>query len=96
MVLLALPWARGAVGRVRGTDRVTRLRLAGLAGLTAVSSVMFVAGLKYAGAAVATVLSSTSPLFAIPVGLLFLGERLQARTVLGALLTVAGIAVMQP
>jgi drug/metabolite transporter (DMT)-like permease len=70
-------------------------RLAALSALTAVSSVMFVGGLKYAGVAVATVLSSTAPLFAIPLGLVFLGERLRVATLAGALVTVAGIVVLQ-
>lgn len=94
LVLLALPWSRGAVGQLRRSGRRTQLRVLWLAGLTAVSSLMFVAGVKYADAAVATALASTSPLFAIPIGLVFLGERLEARTVLGAILTVAGIAVL--
>jgi drug/metabolite transporter (DMT)-like permease len=96
VLLFLLPWARGAVGRFREGDRGTQLRVLSLGGLTALSSVMFVAGLKYADVAVATVLSSTSPMFAIPLGLVFLGERLAVRTLLGAGLTVAGIAVLQP
>ena len=96
IVLFALPWARGAVDQLMRSRGQIQLRVLWVGGLTAVSSLMFVAGLKYAGATVGTVLSSTSPLFAIPFGLVFLGERLAARTVLGAILTVAGIAVMQP
>jgi len=96
IVLFAMPRARGAVEQFRRSRGRIQLRVLWVGGLTAVSSLMFVAGLKYAGAALATILSSTSPLFAIPFGLAFLGERLAARTVLGAILTVAGIAVMQP
>jgi drug/metabolite transporter (DMT)-like permease len=93
--LWVTPWARGAVGRLVQSDRSVLARLAVLSALTAVSSVLFVAGLKYAGVAVATVLSSTAPMFAIPLGYLFLGERLSARTILGAVLTVGGIAVLR-
>jgi drug/metabolite transporter (DMT)-like permease len=93
--LWVTPWARGAVARLVASDASVVLRVVVLSGLTAVSSVLFVAGLKYAGVAMATVLSSTAPMFAIPLGYLFLGERLSRRTVLGALLTVAGIAVLQ-
>ncbi len=93
-ILLASPWARGAVARFRQAGRTAQLRVIWLAGLTAASSLMFVAGLKHASAAVATALASTAPLFAIPVGLLFLGERLQVRAVLGAILTVGGIALL--
>ena len=45
--------------------------------------------------AVSTVLSSTAPMFALPLGALCLGERLAARTVAGALVTVAGLAVLE-
>jgi drug/metabolite transporter (DMT)-like permease len=57
--------------------------------------VTFVAGVQYAGVAVATVLSSIAPIFAIPLGFLFLGERPTPRTAAGALLAIAGIAVLQ-
>ena len=63
--------------------------------LTAVSSVMYGASVKYAGVAVATVLSSTAPLFAVPLGIVFLNERLPALALLGALVTVAGIVVLR-
>jgi drug/metabolite transporter (DMT)-like permease len=69
--------------------------MAVLSALTAVSSVMFVASIKYAGVIVASVLSSTAPLFAIPLGVVFLGERLPLTAVLGAVVAVAGIVVLR-
>jgi DME family drug/metabolite transporter len=66
-----------------------------LSALTGISSMMWVAGLKYSNVVVATVLSSTSPMFALVLGALFLGERLTPLAVLGALLTVAGIVVLR-
>lgn len=93
--LWVTPWTRGAVGRLVSSDRSVLVRIAVLSGLTALSSVLFVAGLKYAGVAMATVLSSTAPMFAIPLGYLFLGERLSRRAILGTVLTVAGIAVLR-
>src|SRR2546426_10027839 len=60
--------------------------------LTALSSVLFVAGLKYAEVGLATVLSSTAPLFALPIGLLAFGERVTWRAAAGAALSVTGIA----
>jgi drug/metabolite transporter (DMT)-like permease len=45
--------------------------------------------------AVGAVLFSTAPLFALPLGVMFLGERVSAGTVLGALVAVAGIVVPQ-
>jgi drug/metabolite transporter (DMT)-like permease len=63
--------------------------------LTAVSSLMWVAGLKYSNVMVATVLSSTSPMFAIALGAAFLSERLTPGAIAGAALTVAGIVVLK-
>lgn len=94
-VLCATPWARGTLRELRLCDRTTRWRLAIVGALTALSSVTFVAGLKYGGVAVASVLSSTAPMFAIPLGLLFLGERLSLRAAIGSAVTVAGVVLVQ-
>ena len=48
-------------------------------------------GLRYAGAAKAATLSSTAPVFAAPLAVLFLGERLTPQVGVGILLTIAGI-----
>jgi drug/metabolite transporter (DMT)-like permease len=94
-VLWATPWTWDTVGRLRLSGRATWLRIAWLGALTAVTTVMFAAGLKYAGVAVGTVLSSTAPLFSIPLGVWFSGERFRPTTAVGATITVAGIALMQ-
>ncbi len=95
LLLWATPWAWPAASRVRAGGRSVQATLACLSVLTAVSSVMFVVGVKHAGVAVTTVLSSTAPMFAIPLGMIFLGERLSAAGVLGTVVTVAGIAILQ-
>jgi drug/metabolite transporter (DMT)-like permease len=95
LLLWATPWAWPAAARVRAGGRSVQATLACLSVLTAVSSVMFVVGVKHAGVAVTTVLSSTAPMFAIPLGMIFLGERLSAAGVLGTVVTVAGIAILQ-
>jgi drug/metabolite transporter (DMT)-like permease len=95
LLLWATPWAWSALGDIRGGGRRAWWTVGWLSALTALSSVMFVAGVKYAGVAVATVLSSTAPMFAIPLGALFLGERVAPRVIVGALVTVAGIGVLQ-
>ena len=93
--LWVTPWARGALGRLGRRDPSVLARLAALSVLNAVSSVMFVAGVKHAGVAVATVLSSTAPMFAIPLAVVFLGERLSLGALVGAVVTLAGIVVLQ-
>jgi len=95
LLLWSTPWARGALGALRASRGDVLVRMAVLSALTAVSSVMFVASIKYAGVTVASVLSSTAPLFAIPLGVVFLGERLPSIAVLGAVVAVAGIVVLR-
>jgi drug/metabolite transporter (DMT)-like permease len=94
-LLWLTPWTRGAGTALRTAGRGPLVRIAALSVVTAASSVLFVASLKYAGVAVGSVLSSTAPLFAIPLGVVFLGERVSVVTVLGAVLAVAGIVVLQ-
>jgi len=94
-LLWATPWTWSAAASI-GRHRAKALwLLLALGVLTAASSVLFVAGVRYAGVAVGAVLSSTSPLFAAPLGWLFLGERATPAAVLGAVVTIAGIAVLQ-
>jgi drug/metabolite transporter (DMT)-like permease len=94
LVLWLTPWARG-------TGRLLRvqLRAAGplllLAGvLTALSAVTWVAALKYAGVTLTSVIASTSPLFALPIGLVAFGERITGRAVAGAVVSLAGLALL--
>jgi len=94
LMLWATPWARGSVGAFRTLAPAGRRRVLLLSALTAVSSVMFVAGVKHAGVAVAAVLSSTAPLFAVPLGVFVLRERVSARAVAGAIVTVLGVVVL--
>jgi drug/metabolite transporter (DMT)-like permease len=95
VTLWLTPWARAAPRALALSGRGPRMRIAALGVLTSVSSVMFVAGVKHAGVAVAAVLSSTAPMFAIPLAVIFLGERLSGRTLLGAGVTITGIIVLQ-
>jgi drug/metabolite transporter (DMT)-like permease len=59
--------------------------------MTAFSTgLLVVLAVKYAGAAKVSVLTSTSPLFALPLAFLFLGERINWRTGLGTALAITG------
>jgi drug/metabolite transporter, DME family len=94
-LLWVTPWARGAVRQLveGGQGIVGRMALLSL--LTVFSSVMYVAGIKYAGVAIGSILSSVAPMFAIPLGVMFLHERLSAGAVLGILVTIVGVIVLQ-
>jgi drug/metabolite transporter (DMT)-like permease len=94
-LLWLTPWTRGTGAALREAGRGPLLRIGVLGLITAASSVLFVASLKYAGVAIGSVLSATAPLFALPLGVMFLGERVSPWTVLGALVAVAGIVVLQ-
>lgn len=94
LVLWATPWARGTARGLWAQRQAVGRRVILLSVLTALSAVTYLAGLKYAGIALGTVLSSASPLFAIPVGFLAFGERVTWRASTGAALAVAGIAIL--
>src|SRR5262245_39915096 len=94
LLLWATPWARGTARGLWAQRHGVGRQILLLSVLTALSAVTYLAGLKYAGVALATVLSSASPLFALPIGFLALGERVTWRGATGAALTVAGIAVL--
>jgi uncharacterized membrane protein len=94
-LLWMTPWSWGGATSLRRRGAAALWRLLALGIFTAIGSILFVAGVRHAGVAVATVLSSTAPMFAIPLGLVFLGERVAASAVLGTVVTVIGIAVLQ-
>ena len=93
-LLWVTPWARSAPRDLARSSRGARVRVVALGALTAVSSVTFVAGVKYAGVTVASVLSATAPMFGIPLAFIFLNERLTYPALLGAATTIAGIIVL--
>jgi len=95
MVLWLTPWARPVPRTFAKSSRAVQIRIVILGAITSVSSVMFVAGVKHAGVAVASVLSSTAPMFAIPLAVIFLDERITLRAFLGIVLTLAGIIALQ-
>ena len=95
LLLWVTPWAWGVAEPVRRHGASAVWRLLALGALTAISSVMFAAGVRHVGVAVATVLSSTAPVFAVPLGLVFLGERLAPTAVIGTVVAVIGISVLR-
>lgn len=94
IVLLCTPWARGTWGAVRTARGREAAALLTVCLLSAISPLLYTFGIKYGGVAIGSVLSTTSPLFTIPLEILILGNRPSRRTVVGALVTVVGIALM--
>ena len=64
--------------------------LAGLIG-TGVGSVLFIYAVEDIGAARTAFITTSAPVFALPMGVIFLAEKLTPRTLVGTALTVVGI-----
>ena len=94
-MLWVTPWAWSIRRPLREQGRAGLWRLFALGALSMASSILFVAGVRYAGVAVATVLSSTAPIFALPLGFFFLGARVPPTAVAGIILTIIGITILQ-
>ncbi|MFW9807492.1 MAG: DMT family transporter [Candidatus Thorarchaeota archaeon] len=78
-------------GMSRPTKKATiHVVIAGFFGM-AVGSLLYVAAVAMVGAAIMSVLSSTAPLFAVPVSVLFLKEKLTSIAGLGILSTILGV-----
>lgn len=77
----------------RERGHILGIAAAGLAG-TAFGSLMYVYAVVTAGAARTAVLSATSPLLALPLSMVFLGERFPRRIGAGTVLCVAGIVLV--
>lgn len=90
--VLALALGTGRLRPAGGYSRRSLgiLVLAGLLGV-GIGSVLYVVAIQEAGAARTAILSSTAPLFALPLAAFSLGERITSRIAAGAVLTVAGI-----
>ncbi len=95
LVLWLTPWTNGTVADIVRCTRTERVRLAAVCLLSAMSSLLFVTGIKYGGVAVGNLMSSTAPLFTLPFEVWVLGQRLSPRTVLGAVTTITGIGLME-
>ena len=69
---------------------VAIVAIAGILG-TGIGSVLFVYAVDEIGAARTAFLTTSAPVFALPMGVLFLSEKITPRVLLGTLVTIAGI-----
>ncbi|MHA1902622.1 MAG: DMT family transporter [Candidatus Thorarchaeota archaeon] len=67
--------------------------IAGFFGM-GIGSLLYVSAVKYAGAAITSVLASTAPLWAVPVSIFFLKERITRLAGAGVFVTVAGVILV--
>jgi drug/metabolite transporter (DMT)-like permease len=95
VMMLGLALARGRHKDLRELGRRSWLTIAAasLVG-TGLGSLLFVLAIQMIGAGRTAVLTSTAPLMAIPLAVLWLHERPNRRTLIGALLATAGIILV--
>ena len=77
----------------RNSNHLAAIVASGIIG-TGIGSLMYVYAVVEAGAARTAVLSATSPLMALPLSIIFLGERLTRRIGIGTALCVVGILLV--
>ena len=94
LFLWLTPWTRGTLHAVASSTPAERKRLGAMCVISAFSSLLFVSGIKFGGVAVGNVLASTSPLFTLPLEVWVFGLRPSRQTVRGAVVTVAGVGLM--
>jgi drug/metabolite transporter (DMT)-like permease len=76
------------------TIQTTKLiAIAGFFGM-GIGSLLYVYAVKYVGAAVMSVISSSAPLFAVPVSVFYLKERITRLGVIGVIFTILGVALV--
>ncbi len=82
------------VGMPKPTRRATKIvAVAGFFGM-AIGSLLYVAMVKYIGAAMGSVIGSTSPLFAVPVSMIILKERPSKIALVGILIAISGVILV--
>jgi drug/metabolite transporter (DMT)-like permease len=69
------------------------LRLVSIAGLLGygIASLLYVASIKLVGATIGAVIGSTAPLFALPISIVYLKERVTWKGLVGTMATIIGI-----
>jgi drug/metabolite transporter (DMT)-like permease len=94
LFLWLTPWTTGTLRAIARSTPAERKRLGVVCGLSAFGSLFFTAGIKFGGVAVGNVLASTAPLFTLPFEVWVLGQRPSRETVWGAVVTLAGVGLI--
>jgi drug/metabolite transporter (DMT)-like permease len=92
---LAAAAGRGGLSSIRQMDRRT-LRLLFLAGLLGwgLGGTLFTLAIQLTGPSVTAIISSTAPLFAVPLSYFFLKERPTRYTLAGTVVCIIGVALV--
>jgi drug/metabolite transporter (DMT)-like permease len=81
-------------GMPKPTRRATKIVLAAAFFGMAWGSLLYTYAVKLIGAAISSVLGSISPLFALPISIIFLKEKFSYKSIIGALMTVIGVILV--
>ncbi len=94
----AAVWATIAMTRGRGEQPLRTVTRRGIAVVSAagvlgtgLGSILFIYAVGEIGAAKTAFLTTSAPVFALPMGVILLSEKINARTLLGTAVTIAGI-----
>ena len=94
----AAVWATIAMTRGRGEQPLRIVTPRGIAVVSAagvlgtgLGSILFIYAVGEIGAARTAFLTTSAPIFALPMGVILLSEKINARTLLGTAVTIAGI-----
>lgn len=92
LVLFVIVYLRKGTVKKRNTG-ISSLAILSLAGILGIGlgGLLFMVGVKHAGAAKTAILSGTAPLFGAPLSMFILHEKITLRIVLGTILCVIGI-----
>jgi drug/metabolite transporter, DME family len=86
---------RGEPFRAYGLKALVVIAIASIVG-SGVGTITYLTAVQQSGAALAATLATTAPLFATPLSVIFLKERLTRRTLLGMMLCVMGVWIVIP
>jgi DME family drug/metabolite transporter len=90
-VFLIIYFQKGTIKvRSYGLKSLTALGLAGILGI-GVGGLLFMVGVKYAGPAKTSILSSTAPFFGVPLSMFMLREKVTMKIIAGTIMCVVGI-----
>ena len=87
--MIRTPRAEPSLRALTGTS-IAVVAMAGILG-TGVGSVLFIYAVQDIGAAKTAFLTTSAPVFALPMGVVLLSEKLTRRELAGTLATIAGI-----
>lgn len=95
--IVLVPFTYKRWGEIRAMKRVKeKLMLAVISGILGFGAggLLFIVALTKSGAGMTSVLSSTSPLFILPMSVVFFREKVTSRKIIGVIVSVLGVSLL--